>query len=47
MASYTHGDVLGGSGLLRVTVTPNGVAVDYIRSYLDQPNELAFTYTFP
>ena len=31
---YTHGDVLGGSGYLRVTVSPAAVAVDYVRSYL-------------
>jgi phosphodiesterase/alkaline phosphatase D-like protein len=31
---YTHGDVLGGSGYLRVTVSPAEVKVDYVRSYL-------------
>jgi len=31
---YTHGDVLGCCGYLRVTVSPKAVAVDYVRSYL-------------
>jgi hypothetical protein len=33
------------SGHVRVTVSPNGVTVDYVRSYLDKPDEVAFTYT--
>jgi hypothetical protein len=33
---YTHGDVLGSSGHLRVTVTPDQVIVDYVRAYLPQ-----------
>jgi hypothetical protein len=33
---YTSGDILGSSGHLRLTVTPNGVTVDYVRSYLPQ-----------
>ena len=33
---YTHGDVLGSSGHLRVTVTPEQVKVEYIRAYLTQ-----------
>jgi hypothetical protein len=33
---YTHGDVLGSSGHLRVTVTPNQVTVEYVRAYLPQ-----------
>jgi hypothetical protein len=33
---YLSGDVLGSSGHLRVTVTPNGVRVEYVRSYLPQ-----------
>jgi hypothetical protein len=31
---YTHGDVLGSSGHLRVTVTPRGATVEYVRSFL-------------
>jgi hypothetical protein len=31
---YTHGDVFGSSGHLRVTVTPAQVTVEYVRSYL-------------
>ena len=31
---YTHGDVLGGSGYLRVGVSPAAVTVEYVRSYL-------------
>ncbi len=42
---YTSGDIFPNSGHVRVTVSPDGVTVDYIRSYLDKPNEIAFTYT--
>jgi hypothetical protein len=31
---YTHGDVLGSSGHLRVTVGPRGATVEYVRSFL-------------
>ena len=31
---YTHGDVLGCCGYLRVAVSPAAVTVDYVRSYL-------------
>jgi hypothetical protein len=43
--AYKSGDKLPNSGHVRVTVSPNGVTVDYIRSYLDKPDELAFSYT--
>jgi hypothetical protein len=33
---YLSGDVLGSPGHLRVTVTPSGVTVDYVRAYLPQ-----------
>jgi hypothetical protein len=46
-AAYTSGDLLPNSGYLRVTVSLSGVTVDYIRIYLDQPDELAFSYTVP
>ena len=43
--AFTSGDKFPNSGYVRVAVAPDGVTVDYIRTYLDQPNELAFTYT--
>jgi hypothetical protein len=43
--AYKSGDKFPNSGHVRVTVSPDGVTVDYIRSYLDKPDELAFTYT--
>lgn len=45
--AYHSGDKLPASGHLRVTVSPAGITVEYIRSYLDQPDELAFTYHVP
>ncbi len=45
--AYRTGDKLPNSGHVRVTVSPTGVTVDYIRSYLDKPDELAFTYHVP
>ena len=33
---YTSGDILGSSGNLRVTVTPDLVTVEYVRTYLPQ-----------
>jgi hypothetical protein len=33
---YTHGDVLGSSGHLRLAVTPTQVTVEYVRAYLPQ-----------
>lgn len=50
--SYLSGDILPASGHLRVTVSPQGVTVDYIRSFLPQDENanqqngmIAFTYT--
>jgi hypothetical protein len=43
--AYESGDKFPNSGHVRVTVAPDGVTVDYVRSYLDKPDELAFTYT--
>ncbi len=50
--AYTSGDVLPNAGHLRVSVTPGGVRVDYIRAWLPadenaehRNGETAFTYT--
>lgn len=43
--AYKSGDKFPNSGHVRVTVSPNGVTVDYVRSYLDKPDEVAFSYT--
>ena len=43
--AFTSGDKFPNSGYVHVTVAPDGVTVDYIRTYLDQPNELAFSYS--
>jgi hypothetical protein len=43
--AYKTGDKFPASGHVRVTVSPDGVTVDYVRSYLDQPDEVAFSYT--
>jgi hypothetical protein len=45
--AYLSGDIFPNSGYVRVTVAPEGVTVDYIRTFLDQPDELAFSYTIP
>jgi phosphodiesterase/alkaline phosphatase D-like protein len=42
--AFESGDKLPNSGHVRVAVSPEKVVVDYIRSYLDRPDELAFTY---
>jgi hypothetical protein len=42
--SYHSGDKFPNSGHVRVTVAPDGVKVDYIRSFLEKPDELAFSY---
>jgi predicted phosphodiesterase len=44
---YLSGDVLGGGGYLRVSVLPDSVSVDFIRSSIDQPAETAFSYSIP
>ena len=50
--AYRSGDVLPNSGYLRVTVSPAGVKVDYVRAWLPKDEtqqhknaEVAFTYT--
>jgi hypothetical protein len=43
--AYKTGDKFPASGHVRVGVSPDGVTVDYVRSYLDKPDEVAFTYT--
>jgi len=43
--AYKSGDKFPNSGHVRVNVSPEGVTVEYIRSYLDRPDELAFSYT--
>ena len=45
--AYTSGDKFPNSGYVRVTVAPSAVKVEYVRSYLDQPTAVAFTYTVP
>jgi hypothetical protein len=43
---YLSGDILGGPGHLRVTVSPEQVTVDYVRSYLDEKNgQVDYSYT--
>ena len=43
--AYQSGDKLPASGHVRVIVAPDSVKVDYVRSYLDKPDEVAFSYT--
>jgi hypothetical protein len=45
--AYLTGDKLPASGHVRVTVSPNGVTLDYVRSYLGKPDEVAFSFTLP
>jgi hypothetical protein len=45
--AFTSSDKFPNSGHVRVTVAPDGVTVDYVRSYLDQPDEVAFSYIVP
>ncbi len=52
--AYLSGDVLDNSGYLNVTVSPERLQVDYIRSYLPEDEsaerlhgEVAYTYTIP
>lgn len=39
--SYTHGTVLGGSGYIRVHVSPDGVKVDYVQTWLPGEEDAA------
>ncbi|MHC4741644.1 MAG: metallophosphoesterase, partial [Planctomycetota bacterium] len=50
--AYRSGDILPNSGHLRVTVSPENVRVDYVRSYLQKDEtsaqkngDLAFSYS--
>jgi len=43
--SYKSGDIFPNSGHVRVTVAPNGVTVDYVRSYHDRSDEVAYSYS--
>ncbi len=43
--AFRSGDKFPNSGHVRVTVSPDHVMVVYIRSYLDRPDEVAFSYT--
>lgn len=43
--AYKSGDLFPNSGHVRVSVSADGVTVDYVRSYLDKPDEMAFSYT--
>lgn len=43
--AYKSGEKFPNSGHVRVSVSPESVKVDYIRSYLDRPDELAYSYT--
>lgn len=45
--AYRSGDEYPNSGHVRVTVAPGGVKVEYVRSYLDRQDEVAFAYTVP
>ena len=45
--AYKSGDKFPNSGHLRVTVSADQVNVEYIRSYLDKPDESAFSYSVP
>ena len=43
--AYKSGTELPACGHVSVSVSPGGVTVKYIRTYLDKPDEVAFTYT--
>lgn len=45
--AYRSGDIFPNSGHVRVTVAPNGITVDYVRSYLDRSDEVAYSYRIP
>ncbi len=45
--AYKSGEIFPNSGHVRVTVSPNGVTVDYIRSYLDRSDEVVYSYMIP
>jgi hypothetical protein len=43
--SYPTGVKFPNSGHVRVSVSTGGITVDYVRSYLDRPDEIAYSYT--
>lgn len=43
--AYHSGVTFPNSGHVRVTVDPNNVKVEYVRSYLEKPDEVAYSYT--
>lgn len=43
--AYKSGDKFPNSGHVRVTVSLDSVTVEYVRSYLEKPDEVAFSYT--
>jgi hypothetical protein len=43
--AYLSGDVFPNSGRVRVNVSGTGVLVEYLYSYINKPDELAFSYT--
>lgn len=43
--AYKTGDKFPASGHVRVNVSPDGVTVEYVRSYLEKPDEVAYSYT--
>ncbi len=43
--AYLSGDKFPNSGRVRVSVSATEVTVEYVRSYLDKPDEVAFSYT--
>jgi phosphodiesterase/alkaline phosphatase D-like protein len=45
--SYKSGKIFPNSGHVRVTVAPKGVTLEYIRSYLDRSDEVAYSYSIP
>ena len=43
--SYQTGVKFPNSGHVRVSVRPEGVTVEYVRSFLDRPDEVAYSYS--
>ena len=46
-AAYLSGDQFPNSGYVRVNVSSSGVKVEYIRTFLDRPTQIDFSYTLP
>jgi hypothetical protein len=43
--AYLSGDVFPNSGRVRVNVSGSGILVEYLFSFINKPDELAFSYT--